>query len=58
MMRRGIVAVLACGLWWGAAGGGIAAAPPAGDVTPDPKLRANRDTYHPALDVLKARAPA
>jgi len=22
-------------------------------VTPDPKLRANRDTYHPALEVLK-----
>jgi regulator of RNase E activity RraA len=25
-------------------------------VTPDPKLRANRDTYHPALDVLKAKS--
>jgi regulator of RNase E activity RraA len=25
-------------------------------MTPDPKLRANRDTYHPALDVLKAKS--
>jgi regulator of RNase E activity RraA len=36
--------------------GVIAAAPPASDVTPDPKLRANRDTYHPVLDVLKAKS--
>jgi regulator of RNase E activity RraA len=43
-------------LWWCAAGVAVAKAPPAGDVAPDPKLRANRDTYHPALDVLKARS--
>lgn len=55
-MRKGIVAVLACGFWWGTAGMSVAATPPAGDVTPDPKLRANRDTYHPALDVLKAKS--
>ena len=55
-MRRGIAAVLAYGLWWGAVGVGVAATLPAGDVTPDPKLRANRDTYHPALDVLKAKS--
>ena len=55
-MGKGLVAGLACGLWWGAAGVGIAEAPPAGDVTPDPKLRANRDTYHPALDVIKAKS--
>jgi regulator of RNase E activity RraA len=55
-MRRGIVAGLACVLWWCAAGVGVAKASPAGDVTPDPKLRANRDTYHPALDVLKAKS--
>jgi regulator of RNase E activity RraA len=51
-----MVAVLACGLWWSVAGGGLIAAPGAGDVTPDAKLRANRDTYHPALDVLKAKS--
>lgn len=55
-MRKGIVAVLTCGFWWGTAGMSVAATPPAGDVTPDPKLRANRDTYHPALDVLKAKS--
>lgn len=27
-------------------------------VTPDPKLRANRDTYHPVIEVLKARRTA
>ena len=55
-MRRGIVAGLSCGLLGFTAGVCIAAAAPAGDVTPDPKLRANRDTYHPALDVLKAKS--
>jgi len=55
-MRGGIVAGLACVLWWCTAGVGVAKAPPAGDVTPDPKLRTNRDTYHPALDVLKAKS--
>jgi regulator of RNase E activity RraA len=29
---------------------------PAADVAADPRLRANRDTYHPALDVLKAKS--
>jgi 4-hydroxy-4-methyl-2-oxoglutarate aldolase len=53
-MRRAVVAVLACGLVWGASG--AAAASPPGDVAADPKLRANRDTYHPALDVLKAKS--
>jgi len=55
-MRRGIVVGLACGLLWGPVGVGTAEAPPPGDVTPDPKLRTNRDTYHPALDLLKARS--
>ena len=55
-MRRRIVAVLACGLCWGVSGMGKAAGAPPGEVTPDPKLRANRDTYHPALDVLKAKS--
>jgi regulator of RNase E activity RraA len=41
---------------WGLAGVDLCAAPPPGDVTPDPKLRTNRDTYHPALDLLKARS--
>lgn len=36
-MRKGIVAVLACGFWWGTAGVSVAATPPAGDVAPDPK---------------------
>jgi len=27
----------------------------AAQVTPDPKLRANRDTYHPVMEVLKAK---
>ena len=27
-------------------------------VTPDPKLKANRDTYHPVVDVLKAKRGA
>jgi len=55
MMRRGIVIGLACGLLWGPAGVGIGAASPAGDAAPDPKLRGNRDTYHPAMDLLKAK---
>jgi regulator of RNase E activity RraA len=53
-MRRRIVLALACGLLCGWQGVGTIAAPPAADVTPDPKLRANRDTYHPVVDVLKA----
>ena len=55
-MRGGIVVGLACALSWGPARVGKAAAAPPGDVTPDPKLRANRDTYHPVLDVLKAKS--
>jgi regulator of RNase E activity RraA len=47
---RALVAVLA-GLV--VSGAGVALA---GDVAPDPRLRANRDTYHPALDVLKAKS--
>jgi regulator of RNase E activity RraA len=35
---------------------GMAAASPPEAVAPDPKLRANRDTYHPVLDVLRARS--
>jgi regulator of RNase E activity RraA len=54
-MRRGAIASLACGLLCAPAAG-VVAAPPAGDVSPDPKLRANRDTYHPALDLLKAKS--
>jgi 4-hydroxy-4-methyl-2-oxoglutarate aldolase len=52
-MRRGIVAVLAFGLVCGLTGARVAAAP--GDVPPDPKLRASRDTYHPVIDVLAAK---
>ena len=52
MMRRAIVLGLACALLAGAP----TAAPAGGEVAPDPKLRANRDTYHPALDVLKAKS--
>jgi regulator of RNase E activity RraA len=54
-MRRTHVVVLAAALGCGARLV-VTAAPPAGDVAPDAKLRANRDTYHPALDVLKAKA--
>jgi regulator of RNase E activity RraA len=56
IVRRGIVVGLACGLLWSPAVVGIGAASPAGDVTPDPKLRGNRDTYHPAMDLLKAKS--
>jgi regulator of RNase E activity RraA len=56
MMRRGIVIGLACGLLCGLVRLDVGAASPAGDVTPDPKLRANRDTYHPAMDVLEAKS--
>ena len=57
-MRRGIVAGLACGLVFCLTGGptGTGFAAPAGDVTPDPKLRTRRNTYHPALDVLSAKS--
>jgi regulator of RNase E activity RraA len=53
-MRGALVAGLAGGLLWGLAGPGSAAAPE--DVAADPKLRASRNTYHPALDVLKAKS--
>jgi 4-hydroxy-4-methyl-2-oxoglutarate aldolase len=56
MMRRGIVAALAGAWLWGAAGSARGAGPAAGDVTPDPKLRANRDTYHPVMDLLRAKS--
>ena len=51
-MRRRAVPGVATICLWGMAGLGAA---PAADVKPDPKLRANRNTYHPALDVLQAR---
>jgi 4-hydroxy-4-methyl-2-oxoglutarate aldolase len=54
MMRRGIVVGLAWGLLCGPAVVGFTAAP--GEVTPDPKLRASPDTYHPVMDVLKAKS--
>jgi regulator of RNase E activity RraA len=53
-MRRGIVVALACSRFLGVAGAVAIAAPPAD--APDPKLRGNRDTYHPAMDVLKAKS--
>jgi regulator of RNase E activity RraA len=56
MMQKGIAAGLACGVLWGLAGVDLCAAPPPGDVTPDTKLRASRDTYHPAMDMLKAKS--
>jgi regulator of RNase E activity RraA len=55
-MREGTLVVFACGLAWGAAGVHAAAAAPAGDATSDPKLRASRDTYHPVMDLLKAKS--
>jgi regulator of RNase E activity RraA len=55
MLRRGIVIGLACAPLLGSASARVSAALPAGDVAPDPKLRANRDTYHPVMDVLKAK---
>jgi 4-hydroxy-4-methyl-2-oxoglutarate aldolase len=54
-MRTGTVVVLACALGWGAAGAAVNAAAPAGDVTPDAKLRASRDTYHPVMELLRAK---
>lgn len=47
---RTVVTVLACGVM------SAATLAPAADVAADPRLRANRDTYHPALDVLKAKS--
>lgn len=55
-MRRGILVGLACVLVCGAASVGTSQAPAPGDVGPGPRLRASRDTYHPALDVLKAKS--
>jgi regulator of RNase E activity RraA len=52
-MRRRVAAGLASGLLCGLAGVHVSAAPE--DVAPDPKLRGNRQTYHPAMDVLKAK---
>jgi regulator of RNase E activity RraA len=51
MMRRSTRLVLACALLSGAAGAAAGE-----DVAPDPRLRANRDTYHPVVDVLKPAA--
>jgi regulator of RNase E activity RraA len=53
---RAIPVGLACGLLWAAASIGTSQSLPAADVAPDAKLRASRDTYHPALDVLKAKS--
>jgi regulator of RNase E activity RraA len=36
----------------------LQAAVVSGQVVPDPKLRANRDTYHPVMEVLKAKRTA
>ena len=52
-MRRDAVAVFACALVCSAGASG--AAPPA-DVAADPQLRARRDTYHPVIDLLRAKA--
>jgi len=52
-VRREAVAVLACALAWSA---GLAGAAPPADVAADPQLRARRDTYHPVIDLLKAKA--
>jgi hypothetical protein len=52
-VRREAVAVLACALAWSA---GVAGAAPPADVAADPQLRARRDTYHPVIDLLKAKA--
>jgi 4-hydroxy-4-methyl-2-oxoglutarate aldolase len=55
-MTRGAAAVaIVSGLLLGGAGARAAAAPPA-DVTADPKLRGNHDTYHPVMDLLKAKS--
>ena len=56
MNRKAIAFAVAGGLAGSAAGLALTAAPRAADVAPDPKLRANRDTYHPALDVLRAKS--
>jgi regulator of RNase E activity RraA len=55
-MGRRIVVALACVLLYGLAGVGVAVPSPAGDVAPDPRVRANRDTYHPVTDLLKAKS--
>jgi hypothetical protein len=54
MTRRRIAVSLASGLLCGLVGIDLAAARE--DVAPDPKLRRNRETYHPAMDVLKAKS--
>lgn len=56
-MNRTAIAFAVVGTLAGSAAGvALATAPRPADVTPDPKLRANRDTYHPALDVLRAKS--
>jgi regulator of RNase E activity RraA len=52
-MRRAIVVGLACGLF-GAAGAGRAEGPTVAG-SPEAKLRQSRDTYHPAVDLLKTK---
>ena len=51
-MRRNAVISLACAL----ACAGLATAAPPADVAADPQLRARRDTYHPVIDLLRAKA--
>jgi regulator of RNase E activity RraA len=47
---------LRLGLGFGLLACGAAVASHAADVAPDPKLRATRNTYHPAVDALQAAA--
>ena len=49
-MRRETLAVLACALAWSAGAADTSSAETAADA----KLRANRDTYHPVMDLLTA----
>ena len=55
-MKTGISIALACALLCGPAAGTLSAAPVPGDQTPDPKLRTSRDTYHPVMDLLRAKS--
>jgi regulator of RNase E activity RraA len=50
------MAGLLIGLLAGGPGAGLAQAPAAADPSPEARLRARRDTYHPALEVLKAKS--
>ena len=52
-MRRNAVTVLAGALAWSAA---LAGAAPPDEIAADPQLRARRDTYHPVVDLLRAKA--